>query len=134
MDPKSSWPIEIQYIGEDTAANVVVLDSRFLHLFDEVRENLPGLKRVIVVGDSAAPSAQRFEDLISSSTNTHHSADAALDDVVSIIYTSGTTGRPKGATQTHRSILSNDPAPGHLFCGNAHHVCLFAAGLRCHPA
>jgi len=98
---------EIQYIGEDTAANVVILDSRFLHLLDEVRENLPDLKRVIVVGDSVPPAAQRFKDLISGSANTHHAADVALDDVVSIIYTSGTTGRPKGATQTHRSILSN---------------------------
>jgi long-chain acyl-CoA synthetase len=30
-----------------------------------------------------------------------------FDDIASIIYTSGTTGRPKGATQTHRSIASN---------------------------
>jgi long-chain acyl-CoA synthetase len=98
---------EIQYIGEDTAASAVILDSRFLHLLDEVRENLPDLKRVIVVGDSAPPSAQRFEDLICGSTSTHHRTAVTLDDVVSIIYTSGTTGRPKGATQTHRSILSN---------------------------
>ena len=77
---------EIQYIGEDTAANVVVLDSRFLHLFDEVR-------------------------LI-------HRCRSDRNRSV----------------RSCKSAEPYDPAPGHLFCGNAHHVCLFAAGLRCHPA
>ncbi|MEQ8515076.1 MAG: class I adenylate-forming enzyme family protein, partial [Chromatocurvus sp.] len=34
-------------------------------------------------------------------------SEAVLDEPASICYTSGTTGRPKGATLTHRNILTN---------------------------
>ena len=98
---------EIQYIGKDTAASAVILDHSFLDLHEEVRAELPALKHVIGVGDPVPQTAHRFQDLITGPTAKHDRADVPLDDVVSIIYTSGTTGRPKGATQTHRSILSN---------------------------
>ena len=98
---------EIRYIGTDTEAGTVILDSSFLHLFDEVRSDLTDLERIVVTGESVPHFAHRFDDLISGSPEKQDSADISLDDVVSIIYTSGTTGRPKGATQTHRSILSN---------------------------
>ena len=98
---------EIEYIGNDTAARAVVLESQFLHLFEEVRPELSELKYVIVVGDPVPPTTHRFEDLTAGPIGKHSPADVSLDDIASIIYTSGTTGRPKGATQTHRSILSN---------------------------
>ena len=98
---------EIKYIGDDTAAKAVILDSSFLHLFDEFRADLTRLKHIIVVGNSAPENRPRFQDLICASTKPPDTGDANFDDIVSILYTSGTTGRPKGATQTHRSILSN---------------------------
>ena len=98
---------EIRYIGRDTGAGTVILDSSFMHLLDEVRSDLSDLEHIVVTGDSVLPSVHRLDDLISGSPAQHGSADVSLDDIVSIIYTSGTTGHPKGATQTHRSILSN---------------------------
>ena len=98
---------EIKYIGRDTAANTFILDNRFLRQLEEICTDLPELKHVLVVGDPVPKFAHRFQNLISDSINRLHPIDAHLDDIVSIIYTSGTTGRPKGATQTHRSILSN---------------------------
>lgn len=98
---------EIRYIGKDTGAETVILDSSFLPLFDEVRSDLSDLKHMVVTGESVPPFLFRFDDLISGSPVQQEPADVSLDDIVSIIYTSGTTGRPKGATQTHRSILSN---------------------------
>jgi long-chain acyl-CoA synthetase len=98
---------EILYIGEDTEAKAIIVDSRFLPVLEEVRPGLPELEYIIVVGDTVPESAVRFQDLISSCSDKHDPYDADFDDIVSIIYTSGTTGRPKGATQTHRSILAN---------------------------
>ena len=98
---------EIQYIGSNTAAGTIILDSRFLKQFEDIRPDLPAVKRIIAIGDNVPRSVHRFDDLTAGSTRKRSSADASLDDIVSIIYTSGTTGRPKGATQTHRAILSN---------------------------
>jgi long-chain acyl-CoA synthetase len=98
---------EIRYIGRDTGACAAILARSFMHLFDEVRSDLSDLKHFVVTGESVPASMHRFDDLISGSPEQSESTDVSLDDIVSIIYTSGTTGRPKGATQTHRSILSN---------------------------
>ena len=97
---------EITYIGNDTEAQAIILDPDFLPLLQNIRPELPALKTVIVVGDNAPEGTIRFQDLISASDDQDVSNDADFDDIVSIIYTSGTTGRPKGATQTHRSILT----------------------------
>jgi long-chain acyl-CoA synthetase len=98
---------EITYIANDTAAKAIILDSDFLPLLEDIRSELPALKTVIVVGDNAPEGTIPFQDLLSASEEQNASKDADFDDIVSIIYTSGTTGRPKGATQTHRSILTS---------------------------
>jgi long-chain acyl-CoA synthetase len=59
------------------------------------------------VGDTAPEKALRFQEVFSDSSQEIRPDFVDFDDIVSIIYTSGTTGRPKGATQTHRSILAN---------------------------
>lgn len=98
---------EITYIGRDTGAKAIIVDSRFLPVLKEVVPELPDLEHVIVLGDNIIEGALRFEDIISGSSDKIGPYDADFDNMVSIIYTSGTTGRPKGATQTHRSILAN---------------------------
>jgi long-chain acyl-CoA synthetase len=98
---------EISYIGGDTGAKAIILDSAFLPILEEVRPHLPELRHVIVVGESTYKGALSFQHVMSDASDRLDSYDASYDDIVSIIYTSGTTGRPKGATQTHRSILAN---------------------------
>lgn len=98
---------EITYIGSDTEAKAIILDSDFLPLLQNIRSELPALKTVIVVGDNVPEGVIRFQNLISASAEQTVSNDANFDDIVSIIYTSGTTGQPKGATQSHRSILAS---------------------------
>jgi long-chain acyl-CoA synthetase len=98
---------EITYIGKDTGAKAIIVSSSFLHLLEEIRPELVDLKIVVVVGDAPVEGMLTYQELISGSAEDPYEYEANYDDVVSIIYTSGTTGRPKGATQTHRSILSN---------------------------
>ena len=98
---------EASYIGGDTGAKAIILDKGFLPILQEIRPSLPALKHIIVLGDPVPKGAHRFEDLVTTPSDRIEPCDAGFDDIVSIIYTSGTTGRPKGATQTHRSILSN---------------------------
>ena len=101
---------EIAYIGSDTEAKAIILHAQFLPLFQQIRPDLTALHHMIVVGESDEAGCIRFRDLISDDLGPSEpfgDYKAGFDDIVSIIYTSGTTGRPKGATQTHRSILSN---------------------------
>ena len=98
---------EVSYIGDDTRAKAIILDSAFLPVFQEARHQLPALQHVVVVGDEVPDDAWNFREMVSVSSEDPSPCTADFDDIVSIIYTSGTTGRPKGATQTHRSILAN---------------------------
>jgi long-chain acyl-CoA synthetase len=97
---------EITYIGNDTEATAIILDRDFLPLLQDIRSALPALKTVIVVGNNVPEDTIRFQDIISAPEAQQVPDDAEFNDIVSIIYTSGTTGRPKGATQTHLSILT----------------------------
>jgi long-chain acyl-CoA synthetase len=98
---------EISYIGADTGAKAIIMDKAFLPVLEEIRAHLPELRHVIVVGEPVPEGALSFQHVMSNSPDRLDRYEADYDDIVSIIYTSGTTGRPKGATQTHRSILSN---------------------------
>jgi len=98
---------EIRYVGGDTGAKAIIVDENLLYIIQSIRSDLPALKALIVVGDNVPEGAISFQELITESSSNPITYEAGFDDIVSIIYTSGTTGRPKGATQTHRSILAN---------------------------
>ena len=98
---------EVRYVGEDTGAKAIIVDKSLLHIIQSLRTELPHLNSVIVVGDNPPEGTISFQKLISGSSPDLIPCEASFDDIASIIYTSGTTGRPKGATQTHRSILAN---------------------------
>lgn len=99
---------EIAYICRDTNAKAIIVDVSLIDNIIEIRDDLKSLEHIIVVGDEIPNGSHKFSDLLS-----HDSFDglechiSKPDDIISIIYTSGTTGRPKGATQTHRSIFAN---------------------------
>lgn len=97
---------EISHIGADTAAVAIVADEELWRRECSVRETLPDLKHIIVHGSAENEGEQSLAQVTSDLTGPVES-EVELDDIASIIYTSGTTGQPKGATQTHRSILSN---------------------------
>jgi long-chain acyl-CoA synthetase len=97
---------EIRHIGQDTAARALIADAELWKKESSVLEDLPALETIFSL-DRHERTGHLMLDPIRSVTASTPPFAAALDDIASIIYTSGTTGRPKGATQTHRSILSN---------------------------
>jgi len=97
---------EIGHIGADTSARAIIADSDLWDRESAIKDALPDLKQVFLQGKG---DDSREESLLEIMSEQIESPDVpiGLDDIASIIYTSGTTGRPKGATQTSRSILSN---------------------------
>ncbi|MEW6267511.1 MAG: AMP-binding protein [Thermodesulfobacteriota bacterium] len=107
-------------IGHSEAAMVVARDQEQTDKILEVKDRLPGLKKIVVIEMKGlrhyresllAPWAEvqeigrredeknpgRFEELIRSTRP---------EDVALMVYTSGTTGPPKGARLTHRNLIS----------------------------
>jgi long-chain acyl-CoA synthetase len=98
---------EINYIGKATRAKAIVADSELWEgVHEDVKHELPELKMIVLIGREMEDTIN-YQNLIDSELEEVSVPDASFDDIASVIFTSGTTGRPKGATQTHRSILSN---------------------------
>ena len=73
-----------------------------------VRDRLPHLKTVIVIG--AGAHGRDFLDwgrLLAAASDSFATVDTAAEDPALLIYTSGTTGQPKGALHAHRMMLGS---------------------------
>jgi fatty-acyl-CoA synthase len=74
---------------------------------------LPELKSMIVISDSAVRGMRRFADIAGLAPENAkeelkaRAIAAQPDDPINIQFTSGTTGLPKGATLSHFNILNN---------------------------
>ncbi len=93
---------EIQYVLHDSQAEVVFVGEEYAPLVDAIAENLPRLKRVIVMGDEAGGKYRAWRDPQPAS---RPGIEVAPADIAVQMYTSGTTGNPKGVELSHRAMV-----------------------------
>jgi long-chain acyl-CoA synthetase len=103
-------PDQIKYVVGDAGARIAVIDEQFAERFLKVKDELPDLEHIVVVGD-APEGTLRLEDVEGDPDPDFDAAASAKavepDDLLTLIYTSGTTGPPKGVELTHDNLIKS---------------------------
>jgi len=97
---------EIQYILQDSGAEILFIDDRFAAVLQALKGQMPGVRHVVYLGDANLPTGMLgYEDLL----NVLPLAQplASDDDLAGIFYTGGTTGKAKGVMLSHRNLVVN---------------------------
>jgi acetyl-CoA synthetase len=76
-----------------------------------LRESLPDLKHVILVGDSESPASLTgtfdYHQIMSESSDRFVIEPTEPEDTALLHFTSGTTGTPKGAVHVHQAVVAH---------------------------
>lgn len=111
---------QLAYLVNDSGTSFLIVENdEQLDKFLEVRDEMPTLKKVIVIDrdglrdfhDEKVMFADELYELGKAEDKKHPDLfDAEIDmakpeDIRMLIYTSGTTGRPKGAMITHSNMI-----------------------------
>ena len=109
-------PTSLAHVIEDAGARLLVVGPRLERVVVQAGERLVGLGAILTAGAPAARQAiakavgdASVVPLADADGLAAEPVDAAIDpgDPAAIIYTSGSTGRPRGATLSHRALVTN---------------------------
>jgi acetyl-CoA synthetase len=92
----------------DSGTKVIVTDLEHSEVVSTLREELDGLREIILT-DGELSGARTFDGLIRNASTTFEPVATRPEDPAIIIYTSGTTGEPKGALHGHGILLGHLP-------------------------
>ncbi|MBI3451937.1 MAG: acyl-CoA synthetase [Rhodospirillales bacterium] len=99
----------LEYRLGNAGARALVTDAANLPKILAIRDCLPELRVVFVVGGEGEAGTLDFAATVARASDKFAPVNNAADDPAVIIYTSGTTGPPKGALHAHRVLLGHLP-------------------------
>jgi len=99
---------DAQHQLDDSESIMVIVDEEQYPVIESIREKLPRLKNVIVVGEKRHPDTYLFRELVEKyPPNPPKVKINPKKDLAVLQYTAGTTGPSKGCMLTHYNIVSN---------------------------
>ncbi len=104
-------PEQVLYTLNHAGAKVVLLNSEFLPLYEEIRPQLTSVEQVIWISDDAMPAPVElgvvgsYEALLAAAPTAYVFPDFDENTRATTFYTTGTTGNPKGVFFSHRQIV-----------------------------
>jgi acetyl-CoA synthetase len=99
----------LEFRLQNSAARALITDAVNLPKVLAIRDRLPDLKLVLVVGGKGADGTTDYASAMEKSSDAFEPLDTRADEPALIIYTSGTTGQPKGALHAQRTLLGHLP-------------------------
>ncbi len=115
-------PDALEHRLQHSGASLLITDGENLPKIDAIRDALPELRRLLVIGGHGHPD---LDAEMAKASDAFSPRETDAEDPALIIYTSGTTGKPKGALHAHRVLLGHLPGvqlpqeffpqPGDLF-------------------
>ncbi|GAA2286488.1 acetate--CoA ligase [Actinomadura luteofluorescens] len=74
----------------------------------QIRDELPGLRHVLIVGGSGAPPGTvSYREVMDEAAADFEIPPTGPEDMALLHFTSGTTGRPKGAVHVHEAVVAH---------------------------
>lgn len=96
---------EVQFIMEHSQAVGIIIHADYVPVLDSIREKLPELAHVVVVGNAESMGGKITYKEFTEDSSPQSPPPVHIDDndPAGMIYTSGTTGRPKGVMFSHKA-------------------------------
>jgi 4-hydroxybenzoate-CoA ligase len=110
------------YLFADSRAAATVVTAALARIVLSIRDRLPHLREIIVVGATAKDKTELagvrfFEDVLGDAEPTPFTATTMSDEVAFWLYTSGSTGDPKAVRHVHTSLMATAKLMGQGIIG-----------------